>query len=196
MNCETDFAAKTEDLKSFASELASLALSKDSCTTDIDVKSLQEDVFPDSEPVENKFAELHLKMGENLCLRRGRVIDGGNCLLSGYAHGGQGLTEGGSCNGRAAAVVAIDSGEESATQMRKEELRELGRQIAQHIVGFRPLHTDRPEGINDEQAKEQVLLEQPFLFDSDKTVGEVLADKIGKAARISDFVRFECGEKP
>lgn len=53
------------------------------------------------------------------------------------------------------------------------------------------------EGRIDKFYKEIVLLEQPFIKDSDKTIEQLLNEKIAKIGeniKIRRFVRFEVGE--
>lgn len=72
-----------------------------------------------------------------------------------------------------------------------EEVDEIGKQLAQHIIGLNP-QTIEPkagaEGMKDEEPT--ALLQQEFVFDEDITVSQYLNDS---NIKVFDFIRFECG---
>ncbi len=81
---------------------------------------------------------------------------------------------------------------------RDEKFVEFANQIAMHIAGMAPKCVSAEELAADEkaQAKELALLEQPFVLDNSKTVGQLLTEQIAnfkENIQIGRFVRFELG---
>ncbi|XP_017659279.1 PREDICTED: elongation factor Ts, mitochondrial [Lepidothrix coronata] len=73
------------------------------------------------------------------------------------------------------------------------ELRELGRRVAQHVVGLAPTALGTPE---DELGGdgETRLLAQGTLLEPGVPLGRYLRDRGG--LQVWDFLRFQCGEEP
>lgn len=73
------------------------------------------------------------------------------------------------------------------------ELRELGRRVAQHVVGMAPTALGTPE---DELGgdTESRLLAQGSLLEPGVPLGRYLRDHGG--LQVWDFLRFQCGEEP
>ena len=57
-----------------------------------------------------------------------------------------------------------------------EEVDEAGKQLAQHIIGFKPKSIEAKPGMENlsEDGVPTALLEQPFIFDEDFTVSQFL----------------------
>ncbi|KNC56499.1 translation elongation factor Ts [Thecamonas trahens ATCC 50062] len=161
INCETDFAAKNEAFHAFVASLTSRALTAPrSGPGPLDLSVLE------GETLDNDIAELTLKIGEPLKLARGVALE--SEVVGGYVHAGSTGGKVGDVElGRAGALVALRGSAAAAP---------VARQLAQHIVGMQPAsHAD--------------LLAQPFLFDGDKSVAEV----IGRDAEI-EYVQLAVGE--
>ena len=73
-----------------------------------------------------------------------------------------------------------------------EEVEELGKQLSQHIIGFKPKTIEAKPGMDGltDDGMSTSLLQQSFIFDEDLTVSQVL-DECN--VKVMDFVRFECG---
>ena len=73
----------------------------------------------------------------------------------------------------------------------EEEIEEIGKQLAQHIIGLNP-QTIEPKPGAEAQGEDgpTALLEQQFIFDEDITVSEYLNDS---NIKVLDFIRIECG---
>ena len=101
-------------------------------------------------------------------------------------------------NQRVGALVEVNC--ETDFVARTDDFKELVATIALQIGGTQPKYVsteDVPEG-NDEDPKEIVLLEQPYLRDESKTIGDLVREAIGKTGeniRIKRFARFELGAK-
>jgi translation elongation factor EF-Ts len=72
-----------------------------------------------------------------------------------------------------------------------EEVDEIGKQLAQHIIGLNP-QTIEPkagaEALGDDGPTP--LLQQQFFFDKQITVSQYKNDS---NIKVFDFIRFECG---
>lgn len=89
--------------------------------------------------------------------------------------------------------------------VRREEVSEADLDAEREILRAQALNEGKPEKIVDKMVegriekfyKENCLLEQPFIKDGDKTVNELLMEKVAKIGEnisIRRFVRFEVGE--
>ena len=123
VNAETDFVARNEQFQAFVEAVAKLALE---VGEDLDaIKAAQ---YPGSgHTVAVQLTELIAKIGENMHIRRARVLSAPNGLVATYVH--QALRPG---LGKIGVLVAIEGGGEMAT------LETLGRQIGMHIAAARP----------------------------------------------------------
>lgn len=70
----------------------------------------------------------------------------------------------------------------------KDELTQIGKQLAQHIIGMNPLTIEPKNEIVESEPT--ALLQQQFIFDDELTVSDFLRDE---NVKIIDFVRVECG---
>jgi elongation factor Ts len=206
VNAETDFVARNEQFQAFVEAVANTALA---VGEDLDaIKAAQ---YPDSaQTVGEHLTELIAKIGENMTLRRARVLTGG--VVATYVHSAlrPGL-------GKIGVLVALEgTGELSA-------LETLGRQVGMHVAASRPEALDiagvdpaalaREKAVLVEQAKasgrpdhiiekmvegrirkfyeEIVLLEQVWVHDGESRVKAVMA-KAG--VKLAGFARFQLGE--
>ncbi len=69
-----------------------------------------------------------------------------------------------------------------------EEVEEIGKQLAQHIIGLNPTTIEPKSEVIEEEPTS--LLQQQFIFDEDLTVSEFLKES---NITVLDFERFECG---
>ncbi|MCA1668370.1 MAG: translation elongation factor Ts [Thermomicrobia bacterium] len=94
---------------------------------------------------------------------------------------------------------------------RTEDFQQLGRDIAQHIIGMLPQYVRADEvpaavrererrihdGSDEEVDRKLVLLAQPFVRDPKKTIGGMVQEAIGKLGEnivVRRFTRYELGE--
>jgi elongation factor Ts len=208
VNAETDFVARNETFQAFVATVAKLALDVGE-----DVAALSAAPFPGTgRTVAEELTHLIATVGENMSLRRARVLRVKQGAVATYVH--QPLRPG---LGRIGVAVAL----EAASELEGLEL--LGRQMGMHIAASRPDAIDigavdpaaleRERAILAEQARasgkpeaiiekmvdgrvrkyyeEVVLLEQVWVHDGESRVKAVLA-KAG--ATVADFARFNLGE--
>ncbi len=99
-------------------------------------------------------------------------------------------------NQRVGALVEVNC--ESDFVARTDDFKELVAAIALQVGGTQPKYVsleDLPEDSEDDP-KAVVLLEQPYLRDESKTVGDLVKEAIAKTGeniRIKRFARFELG---
>ena len=208
VNAETDFVARNERFQGFVETLARLALSVGE-----DVEALKAAPYPGGErSVGEELTHMVATIGENMTIRRARVLRVGSGVVATYMHNAlkPGL-------GKIGVLVAI----EAASEL--EGLEILGRQIGMHIAATRPDALDidavdpaalaRERAVLSEQARasgkpeaiiekmvegrvrkyyeEVVLLEQVWVHDGESRVRAVVQKAGGKLA---GFERFALGE--
>lgn len=197
VNCETDFVARSEQFQEFAQTVAARSLQAGVDNLD---KLLQLPLATEGKTIEEARHELIAKIGENVQLRRLKLIKSDGFVGS-YLHGG-----------RIGVLVAITCQEPA-----------LARDLAMHIAATNPQAIDaqhvsadiinrekeifitqskesgKPDNIVEKMVsgriakflKEICLVDQPFVKDAEKTVGALLKEH---QAQVTDFVRFEVGE--
>ncbi|MBV9248095.1 MAG: elongation factor Ts [Acetobacteraceae bacterium] len=208
VNAETDFVARNETFQAFVEQVAQVALSVGE-----DVEAIKAAKLPKSvTTVADKLTELIATIGENMTLRRARVLSVGSGVVASYVHSAlrPGL-------GKIGVLVAIEGAGEMSV------LETLGRQVGMHIAhgrpealdidGVDPAALEREKSVLTEQAKasgrpdhaipkmiegrirkyyeEVVLLEQIWVHDGESRVRAVL-QKAG--AKLAGFARFQLGE--
>ena len=194
VNCQTDFVAKDENFAGFSANVAAAALA----ANEVDAAKIAELKLEDGSTVEEARIALVQKIGENIQVRRAKIVEGENLAV--YKHG---LRIG---------VVVSYTGE-AAT----------GKGIAMHVAAFNPVAVTAEDVPADLIAKEKeiaeakavesgkpanivekmvtgsvekylnevVLERQMYVIDNDKKVAEILK---ATATNIAQFVRFEVGE--
>ena len=123
VNCETDFVAKNDDFRAFASAIAQ-AVARDQPA---DAAALAQAKLPSGETIESRRVALVQKIGENMTVRRfGRRAASGR--LASYVH----------TNLKVGVLVDLVGGDDT-----------LGRDLALHIAAIKPLAVSR-EGVAPE----------------------------------------------
>jgi len=79
-----------------------------------------------------------------------------------------------------------------------EDFRTLAREIAMQIAAMNPLVVSKEDRTPEMEGpdSEVVLLEQPFIRDASRTIGELIREvvaKTGENIRVRRFVRYELG---
>jgi len=208
VNAETDFVARNETFQAFVQEVAKIALSVGE-----DLDAIKAAPFPGTgRTVAEELTHLIATIGENMNLRRARVLRVGSGTVATYMHNAQkpGI-------GKIGVLAAVEGPGELAA------LETLGRQVGMHVAATRPEALDinavdpaaleREKAVLTEQAlasgrpaniiekmvegrirkyyEEVVLLEQVWVHDGESRVRAV-AKKAGVA--LTGFVRFQLGE--
>jgi elongation factor Ts len=208
VNAETDFVARNEVFQGFVAGVAKIAL-----TVGEDLAAIGAAPFPGGErTVAEELTHLIATIGENMTIRRARVLSVRHGAVASYMHAAvaPGL-------GKIGVLVAIEGSSEISV------LETLGRQIGMHVAASRPDALDvdavdpaaleREKAVLSEQARasgkpeaiiermvegrikkyyeETVLLEQVWVHDGESRVAAVVA-KAG--AKLLGFARFQLGE--
>ncbi len=196
INCETDFVARSDDFKNFANAVAQAVLAHS--VNEID--SLLNAKLADGETVDEARRALIAKLGENIQIRRIRLLSSEG-VIGAYIHGG-----------RIGVLVSL-----SGTNA------DLAKDIAMHIAASNPIvihPSDVPAELVEKEkeifaaqaassGKPQEIIEkmiagrikkyldevsltgQPFVKDPEQSVGQLLTKQQVKAV---EFFRFSVGE--
>jgi elongation factor Ts len=208
VNAETDFVARNERFQAFVEVLAKIALSVGE-----DIEALKAAPFPGGERnVGEELTHMVATIGENMTIRRARVLSVSSGVVATYMHNAlkPGL-------GKIGVLVALEAESEI------DGLEMLGRQIGMHVAATRPDALDvdavdpaaleRERAVLSEQARasgkpeaiiekmvegrirkyyeEVVLLEQVWVHDGESRVRAVVKKAGGKLVA---FDRFALGE--
>jgi len=209
--CETDFVAKSADFVAAASLLAEYALV---CSADESADALL-GTAKDGKAFNDVLTEIVSKTGEKTLVGDyARFRLDGPGLIATYIH----------FNSKVGTMIQIDTSDAKVAEV--DALKRAAMDVAMHITASKPLALDKsgidPALIEKEKAvyaeqvtgkpaeiverivegkmkkfyAENCLLEQPFVKDDSKTVGQVIAEAAkasGGTATIVRFVRFDVG---
>ena len=196
VNSETDFVAGGDEFGTFVHAVARAVLEHNPS----DLEALGATAMADGQSVEDTRRALIAKIGENIQVRRFRLVEAEE-LLGAYSHGT-----------RIGVLVGMKGG-----------AADLVHDIAMHVAASRPQCISEAEVPADQVAKEKeilmdqarlegkaeeivekmvvgrlrkffaeiTLVGQPFVKDPDLTVAKLLKDR---NAEVMSFVRFEVGE--
>ena len=194
VNSETDFVARSGDFKNYVDDVCQIILE----TNYKNISELEKDkeVFDKLEDIRNNIIT---KLGENIIIRRFKVIDNRDVYISGYTH-----------NGKIGAFVVLES-----------EDPDIAKDICMQIVASNPLALDESSidqaildnekdiykaeldkidkkddikrNILDGKIKkfitENTLINQPYIKDGSLTLKKIL-----KNNKIIDYTRYQLGE--
>ena len=212
VNSETDFVARNEQFQGLVKMVAQVALDAGS-----DVAKINE-AKVGGVTVATAVSDAIATIGENMTLRRAAVLSVGSGLVASYAHAS--VSDG---LGKIGVIVALESSgkaDELAALGRQVAMHIASTNpLAIDPSGVDPAVVKRekdiladkfrqqgkPEAMIEKITesglktfyKEQTLLEQPFIFDDKKSVGQALKEaegKVGGAVKITGFVRYALGE--
>ncbi len=194
VNSETDFVARSDDFKNYVDDVCQIILE----TNYKNISELEKDkeVFDKLEDIRNNIIT---KLGENIIIRRFKVIDNRDVYISGYTH-----------NGKIGAFVVLES-----------EDPDIAKDICMQIVASNPLALDESsidqailnnekdiykaeldkidkkddikrnilEGKIKKFIAENTLINQPYIKDGSLTLKKIL-----KNNKIIDYTRYQLGE--
>ncbi|GBQ81510.1 elongation factor Ts [Gluconacetobacter johannae DSM 13595] len=207
VNAETDFVARNESFQNFVEAVARAAL-----VAGEDLEQIKTVVLDSGRTVADEITHLIATIGENMSIRRARVLRVPSGVVASYIHSAvrPGL-------GKIGVLAAIEAPTED------EALLTLGRQVGMHVAATRPAALDvdsvdpallereravlieqarasgKPEAIIEKMVEgrvrkfyeEVVLLEQVWVHDGESRVRKVV-EKAG--AKLAAFDRFQLGE--
>ena len=196
INSETDFVAKDENFLAFADNVARSALDAK------DIDALKATAFPTGGTVEEARAAVIAKVGENVQVRRLVRIDSAN-TVAGYLHGGRiGVlveVKGGSADlarNLAMHIAAmnppyIGPQDVPADFLAKEKEIELAKMSEKDKAKPAEILEKIISGKISKIVNDVTLVGQPFVVDTDQTVGAVLKKE---GAEVVSFHRIAVGE--
>ncbi len=195
VNCQTDFVAKDENFTVFANKVAELALTNN--TTD--VAAISALPYGDGQSVEEARIVLVQKIGENIQVRRAEVIEGAN--LATYRHGLRiGVVvsmEGGSEEVGKSVAMQVAAFNPIAVNEESVPADILARE--KDIIEAKAKESGKPDNVVEKMItgglqkylNEVTLVNQPYVMDNEKKVGDVLK---AEGATVVSFKRLEVGE--
>ncbi|MCW3475222.1 translation elongation factor Ts [Limobrevibacterium gyesilva] len=208
VNAETDFVARNEAFQALVQQVAKTALQVGE-----NIDAIKAAPYPGTgRTVAEELTHLVATIGENMNIRRARVLTVAKGAVASYVH--QSLKPG---LGKIGVLVAVEGDSEAGA------LETLGRQVGMHVAATRPEALDadsvdpaalerekavlseqarasgKPEAIIDKMVEgrirkyyeEVVLLEQVWVHDGESRVKAVVK-KAG--ATLGGFARFQLGE--
>ncbi|MBS1085018.1 translation elongation factor Ts [Gluconobacter sphaericus] len=207
VNAETDFVGRNEAFQAFVEQVAHVALEVGD-----DLDTIKAAKVPSGRTVADELTHLIATIGENMAIRRAKVLSVESGVVASYVHSA--LRPG---IGKIGVLAALEAPSES------DALLTLGRQIGMHVAATRPAALDvasvDPESLERERAvlieqaresgkpeaiiekmvegrirkfyEEVVLLEQVWVLDGESRVSKVV-EKAG--AKLAGFERFQLGE--
>lgn len=207
VNAETDFVGRNEAFQAFVEQVAHVALEVGD-----DLDAIKAGKVPSGRTVADELTHLIATIGENMAIRRAKVLSVESGVVASYVHSA--LRPG---IGKIGVLAALEAPSES------DALLTLGRQIGMHVAATRPAALDvasvDPEALERERAvlieqaresgkpeaiiekmvegrirkfyEEVVLLEQVWVLDGESRVSKIV-DKAG--AKLVGFERFQLGE--
>ena len=212
VNSETDFVAKNDIFQAYVEDAAKVALA---CNGDVEA---MKNAVDNGKTFGERLTDMIARIGENMNLRRAKVISVNNGLVCSYVHNAarEGL-------GKIGVLVALESTGDKA------KLADLGKHIAMHIAATSPIAlnienvdpaaVEHEKNIFSEQAlasgkpaniiekmvegrirkfyEEVVLEEQAYIMDPDKKVKAVIADaakELGTDVKLTDYAFFKLGD--
>lgn len=207
LGCETDFVAKTDEFQACANEIAR-AVAEDARAEGLE-QALAAKLGEGT--VEDRVGAVASKVGENVQLKRAARLSVDEGGTGGYVHAG----------GKLGVIVGIrtSAAPEKVQPVAKDIAMHVAATdptpIAVDRDGVSAEVSDKEQGILRRQAEqsgkpekvldrivegrmnkfyqEYCLLEQAFVKDPDRSVGDLLAD-VGEGTSVTGFIRFRVGE--
>jgi elongation factor Ts len=212
VNSETDFVARNDLFQGLVKMIAQVVLDVGPDVDKVKARRVGDQTIADA------LADTIAKIGENMTLRRVAVLSVGKGVVASYVHNsvGEGL-------GKIGVLVGLES--DGAVDTLNDFGRKLAMHVAsanpQAIdpSGLDPAVVQRERDVLADKFRQQgkpanviekivesglktfykevCLVEQPFIFDDKKSVGQALKEsegRIGAPIKITEFVRFALGE--
>ena len=207
VNCETDFVSKGEGFQNFAQNIANTALSNGI----EDTESLMSAKGSDGLSVRDTIDSMMASVGEKIEMKRVKLLKAENGFISTYIHFGS----------KVGAIIALkgkyspeadDLGKKVAMQtvamtpitVRREEVSQETIEKEKEIYITQSRNEKKPENIIDKIVanklekffQENCLVEQSFIQDEKKSIGDILKEygkKSGEPLDVLAMARFQLG---
>jgi len=207
VNCETDFVAKGDDFQNFAQKIADVALAsnKDVLSELLNVK--------DSEglTIQENIDGMMGKVGEKIEFKRVKLIKVADGFVAYYIHFGSKVGGMVGIKGKFSEEL-YDIGKKISMQVvamtpisiKREDISSEVVEKEREIYLTQAKNENKPEKIIDKIIQNKVekffqencLLEQEYIQDSSKCVGDLLKDytkKTGETAEVIEMIRYQLG---
>ena len=171
LNCETDFVARNEVFQRLAVNIVK-RFQQNVLESQRNPREVATEMTHGSDAaVKTSITDSIALLGENIQLKRILAMQSNNSgsIIGSFVHG--------------KVANAIDSETElgkigTIVELDRNANASLAKQLAQHVTGMKPLSVEE-------------LLSQPFLFNPDITVDQLLKQT---QSSIKQFIRLECGQ--
>ncbi|MDD9913005.1 MAG: translation elongation factor Ts [Alphaproteobacteria bacterium] len=203
VNSETDFAAKNEKFQEFADTMLNLVLESGESNVD----TLLGMTYPNSDiTVKDKQTELVATIGENISLRRAAYASNESGTVGAYVHMGGKIgvlttISGATAQDEVAKQIAMHVAASAPQFLTRDDINPdvLAREKA--IYEEQAAASGKPENVvqkivdgrMNKFAEEICLVDQAFVMDTDRKVGQVVSEA-ASGASLSAFTRFALGE--
>ena len=203
LGCETDFVARTDDFKDLGSSLAGVVAGDGSIGS---AEALLEAQL-DGQKVSEVVSEAIAKLGENVQVKRVSRIEVGDGVVGGYVHlGGKlGVLVGVSGSADDRETIAKDvamhvaAADPSPVAVNRDGVSKQLLDAEREVYKNQAIAEGKPEKIIDRIVEGKInkyvsdicLVEQAFVKDPDKSVGDLL--KAGDL-QVTAFERFKLGQ--
>ena len=199
VNCETDFVTQNEKFKNLITELRD-ALAFSDCSNYEEALGVK---LKDGKTIAERIVEATATIGEKISFRRfERVTKSDNEVFGIYSHMG----------GKITVLVVLDGADKDVARdvamhvaamhplyLTREEVPESVLDHEREIIKEQAINEGKPADIAEKMVngrinkyyKEVCLIEQEFIKDSDKSVGQYVKDNKGT---IKKMIRYEVGE--
>ena len=215
--CETDFVARTDEYQALGQEIADLVAGRP------DLAELEKTlVAPMGDAtVEARIQAAIGKLGENIELKRVARLEVAQGVSGGYVHAGgklgvivcvesdlSGLAEGADAQIETLAkdlAMHVAAADPTPLSVDRTGMPEDAVEKERRVLRAQAEQSGKPEGVIEKMVEgrlrkffaENCLLEQPFVKDPDRSVGDVAkaaASEAGASVTVCDFARFRLGE--
>jgi len=156
INCETDFVARNEEFKAFATEVAEVV----ACDGPPDLTALERSQLRSGQTIEARRTALVQKIGENMSIRR-FVRREAKGKLASYVHGV-----------KIGALIDVSSADP-----------QLGKELAMHIAALKPQAVDKSQVPAETVAKEREIAAAQVAEDgkTGEMATKIIEGKVNKA---------------
>ncbi|AGB40659.1 translation elongation factor Ts [Halobacteroides halobius DSM 5150] len=200
INSETDFAAKNDKFQEVVDQMTTHLLTKQPADVD---EALNQTLVGSDKTVEEYFNEAISQIGENLSFRRFKLIErAADEVFGTYIHMGGNigvltLLEGGDED--LARNVAMHIAAANPDYLSRDDVPAEDVEKEKQVLQEQAENEGKPEHIVEQIVKgrlnkfynQNCLVEQEYIRDTDKTVGDLLSEA---DATIKESVRYEVGE--
>ena len=207
VNCETDFVAKGDNFQNFAQKIADISLES---KTDV-LSNLLNAKDDEGLTIQENIDGMMGKVGEKIEFKRAKLVKVDDGFVAFYIHFGSKVGGMIGIKGKFSDEL-YDIGKKMSMQVvamnpisiKREDISSDVVEKEREIYLTQAKNENKPEKIIDKIIQNKVekffqencLLEQEYIQDSSKCVGDLLKEytkKTGEAAEVVDMVRFQLG---